>query len=282
MDEIEYRLDQSRKRVFFNALISIVSDIIILVLLLKTGSQNGWPVVIPVIVVMALVMLMHGRAITFQLGYVPQYISDRLQGRTARDMIEESAAAAGIPYHQIAEDLMAGPEEFQYMGEQYIYFFYVDKVYIARRDEIAWFYFSGWRLMTRLFHWEVFYLPHIGLANGEVIAPMGYVFTRDEYDKFMEAGPTMLPRAVLGINDKLSRLFAFDREKFLAIRFAPNDALLNDAERAGYLDAFDDPSQNVKGMTRSATLKLFFIFLAGILAVMALAYYLTGNAGIKL
>ena len=113
MDEIVYKLEQSRKRVFFNSLISTVSDIIILILLLRTGTQNGWSVVLPVLVVMALAVAMHGRTIAFQLGYVPQYIFDCLQGRTARDMIEESAAAAGIPYHEIAEDLLAGPEEFQ-------------------------------------------------------------------------------------------------------------------------------------------------------------------------
>ncbi len=279
MDEIEYKLEQSRKRVFFNSLISTVSDIIILVLLLRTGGLSGWSTVIPVFVVMALAMAMHGRTILFQMGYVPQYIFDCIQGRTARDMIEESAAAAGISYYEVAEDLLAGPEEFQYLGERNLYFFYVDKVYIIPREKVAWFYFTGWRMMTRLFHWETFYLPHIGLNNGEIMTPMGYVFSREEFEKLMDGGETLLPRAVMGRSDKLARLYAFDREKFLALRYIPNETILSASERAEYLDSIDDPAQNPKGMNRDTMLKSIGALLLGVLVALTAIYFLMRNTG---
>ena len=166
MNEIAEKLDGSRRRVFINALFSTVTDIVVLLLLLKTGMEQGWSTALPILVIMGLLMAMHGRTVLFQLGYVPQYLSDRLNHRTSRDIIREAISEGGLSYDEVAADIEGQGMEFSYLGAKYMYFFYVDRVYIFPREDVVWVYFTGRRLMTRLFHWEIFYLPHIGLKNG--------------------------------------------------------------------------------------------------------------------
>lgn len=267
MNEIEQRLDISRRRVFINALVSTVTDIVVLLLLFKTGTEQGWPTALPVLLVMGLVMALHGRTVLFQLGYVPQYLSDRLNQRTSRDIIREAIFEAGLSYEDVASDIEGQRTEFSYMGAKYMYFFYVDRAYIFPREDVVWVYFTGWRLMTRLFHWEVFYLPHIGLKNGTVHTVMGYVFNREEYEKLAAAKDTLLPRAVFGYSQALSDLYHGAREKFLAILYAPSEDMISLEERRRLLGEVEPPEARVKGSAKgrlfSGIGSLLFLFLVG-------------------
>lgn len=128
-----------------------------------------------------------------------------------------------------------------------MYFFYVDRVYIFPRDEIAWVYFTGWRLMTRLFHWEIFYLPHVGLKNGRVQTIMGYVFNREEYEKFAAGRAALFPQAVFGYSAALADLYHGAREKFLALAYTPDDTVIAPAERERLLREIDRPEERAKG-----------------------------------
>ena len=153
------------------------------------------------------------------------------------------------------------------MGAKYMYFFYVDRAYIFPREDVVWVYFTGWRLMTRLFHWEVFYLPHIGLKNGTVHTVMGYVFNREEYEKLAAAKDTLLPRAVFGYSQALSDLYHGAREKFLAILYAPSEDVISLEERRRLLGEVEPPEARVKGSAKgrlfSGIGSLLFLFLVG-------------------
>lgn len=254
MNEIEQKLEISRRRVFINALISTVTDIVVLLLLFKTGTEQGWTAALPVLVIMGLVMALHGRTVLFQLGYVPQYLSDRLHRRTSRDIIGEAIAEAGLSYDEVAADIEGQGTELSYLGAKYMYFFYVDRAYIFPRDEVVWVYFTGWRLMTRLFHWEVFYLPHIGLKNGKVHTIMGYVFNREEYEKLAAAQETLLPQAVFGYSRALSDLYHGAREKFLALAYAPSEDVISAEERARLFGEIEPPEARMTGAAKGGLL----------------------------
>ena len=120
MNEIEQKLDISRRRVFINALLSTVTDIVVLLLLLKTGMEQGWSTALPILVIMGLLMAMHGRTVLFQLGYVPQYLSDRLNHRTSRDIIREAISEGGLSYDEVAADIEGQGMEFSYLGAKYM------------------------------------------------------------------------------------------------------------------------------------------------------------------
>ena len=246
MNEIEQKLDISRRRVFINALLSTVTDIVVLLLLLKTGMEQGWSTALPILVIMGLLMAMHGRTVLFQLGYVPQYLSDRLNHRTSRDIIREAISEGGLSYDEVAADIEGQGMEFSYLGAKYMYFFYVDRVYIFPRENVVWVYFTGRRLMTRLFHWEIFYLPHIGLKNGTVHTVRGYVFNREEYEKLAAARETLLPRAVFGYSQALSDLYYGAREEFLALVYAPEDTISTE-ERERLLREVEPPEARPAG-----------------------------------
>lgn len=121
--------------------------------------------------------------------------------------------------------------------------------------------------MTRLFHWEVFYLPHIGLKNGTVHTVMGYVFNREEYEKLAAAKDTLLPRAVFGYSQALSDLYHGAREKFLAILYAPSEDVISLEERSRLLAEVEPPEARVKGSAKgrlfSGIGSLLFLFLVG-------------------
>ena len=259
MNEIEQKLDISRRRVFINALISTVTDIVVVLLLVKTGLEQGWTSALPVLLIMALVMALHGRTLLFQLGYVPQYLSDHLNHRTGRDIIEEAIAEAGLSYDEVAADIEGQGTEFSYLGAKYMYFFYVDRAYIFPRDEVVWVYFTGWRLMTRLFHWEVFYQPHVGLKNGTVHTIMGYVFNRKEYEKLAAAQKTLLPQAVFGYSRVLSDLYHGAREKFLALAYAPSEDVISIEERTRLLGEIEPPEARAKGRRFGSIGSLLFV-----------------------
>ena len=246
MNEIEQKLDISRRRVFINALLSTVTDIVVLLLLLKTGMEQGWSTALPILVIMGLLMAMHGRTVLFQLDYVPQYLSDRLNHRTSRDIIREAISEGGLSYDEVAADIEGQGMEFSYLGAKYMYFFYVDRVYIFPRENVVWVYFTGRRLMTRLFHWEIFYLPHIGLKNGTIHTVRGYVFNREEYEKLAAARETLLPRAVFGYSQALSDLYYGAREKFLALVYAPEDTISTE-ERERLLREVEPPEARPAG-----------------------------------
>ena len=256
MNEIEQKLDISRRRVFINALISTVTDIVVLLLLFKTGTEQGWPTALPILVVMGLVMALHGRTVLFQLGYVPQYLSDCLNQRTSRDIIREAISEAGLSYEDVAADIEGQGTAFSYLGAKYMYFFYVDRAYIFPREDVVWVYFTGWRLMTRLFHWEIFYLPHIGLKNGTVHTIMGYVFNREEYEKLAAAKDTLLPQAVFGYSQALSDLYHGAREKFLTLMYAPTGDVISVEERDRLLGEVEQPEARVKGSAKERLLSI--------------------------
>lgn len=256
MNEIEQKLDISRRRVFINALISTVTDIVVLLLLFKTGTEQGWPTALPILVVMGLVMVLHGRTVLFQLGYVPQYLSDCLNQRTSRDIIREAISEAGLSYEDVAADIEGQGTAFSYLGAKYMYFFYVDRAYIFPREDVVWVYFTGWRLMTRLFHWEIFYLPHIGLKNGTVHTIIRYVFNREEYEKLAAAKDTLLPQAVFGYSQALSDLYHGAREKFLTLMYAPTGDVISVEERDRLLGEVEQPEARVKGSAKERLLSI--------------------------
>ena len=256
MNEIEQKLDISRRRVFINALISTVTDIVVLLLLFKTGTEQGWPTALPILVVMGLVMALHGRTVLFQLGYVPQYLSDCLNQRTSRDIIREAISEGGLSYEDVAADIEGQGTAFSYLGAKYMYFFYVDRAYIFPREDVVWVYFTGWRLMTRLFHWEIFYLPHIGLKNGTVHTIMGYVFNREEYEKLAAAKDTLLPQAVFGYSQALSDLYHGARKKFLTLMYAPSRDVISVEERDRLLGEVEQPEARVKGSAKGRLLSI--------------------------
>ena len=273
MNEIEQRLDAGRRRVFINSLISTITDIVVLLLLFKTGVEQGWATALPIVIIMGLLMAFHGRTVLFQLGYVPQYLSDRLNHRTARDMIEEAVTQAGLSYAEVAADIMASETGYSYIGAKYMYFFYVDRVYIFPRDEIAWVYFTGWRLMTRLFHWEIFYLPHVGLKNGRVQTIMGYVFNREEYEKFAAGRAAPFPQAVFGYSAALADLYHGAREKFLALAYTPDDTVIAPAERERLLREIDRPEERAKGNASGRILRgIGVLLILMVLAFLAMRF----------
>ena len=267
MNEIAEKLDGSRRRVFINALFSTVTDIVVLLLLFKTGTEQGWAAALPVLVIMGLLMALHGRTVLFQLGYVPQYLSDRLNQRTGMDIIREAMEEGGLSYEDVAADIEGQATEFSYIGDKYMYFFYVDRAYIFPRDEVVWVYFTGWRLMTRLFHWEIFYLPHIGLKNGTVHTIRGYVFNREEYEKLAAAKEALLPHAVFGYSQALSDLYHGARDKFLALVYAPSEDVISAAERTRLLDEVAPPEARAKGSAQGRLVSgigvLLFVLAAG-------------------
>lgn len=277
MDEIEQKLEISRRRVFINSLMSTITDIVVLVILVKTGTEANGGIGLPLLLIMGLVMVLHGRTVLFQMSYVPQYLSDWLHGRTARQMIEEAIAEAGLSYDEVAADITGSETGFTYLGEKYMYFFYVDRIYIFPRQEIVWLYFTGWRLMTRMFHWQMFYLPHIGLRNGEVHAIVGYVFNRDEYEKLVAARGELLPRVVFGYSAALDALYHGARDKFLALCYQSDAQGIPAAERERLLSEVEPPERQPRRSMFLRTLKGVGSVLILLLLVFLAQHLLKGN-----
>ncbi|MBQ9365263.1 MAG: hypothetical protein IJT82_05745 [Schwartzia sp.] len=275
MDIIEQQMEGNRKRLFINALISVGTDFIVLAILINMGMTSGnWTTVIPVLIIMGVGIMSHEQTISFQMGYIPQYITDKIRGRTARDIIEEAAREAGINPMNIPMDMMKGPEGFKYLGEDNMYLYYVDRVYMFRKEDIAWIYFTGKRIMTSFFHWETFLVPHIALANGKLYHVFGYVFTNEEYMKLLDNQEELLPHVIIGYSDELKELYANHQNEFLAIKYTPAmSSSMTDAERASYLSTIDSMNVMPEQQSRAAAYKKWGLLLLALTIGAVVSYY---------
>ncbi len=276
MDTIEQQMEANRKRLFINAVLSVATDFIVLAIMINIGMTSGhWTTVIPVLIILGVGIMSHEQTISFQLGYIPQYLSDKMHGRTARDIIADAAREAGINPAMIPMDMLGGPEGYKYLGRENMYFYYVDRVYMFRREDIAWIYFTGKRIMTRMFHWETFLVPHIGLANGTVYKVFGYVFTPDEYQKLYENKKDLMPHVVFGYSDALAGLYENDLSKFLAIKYSPAmSAEMTDVERASYLGTTSPLSVMLEMPSRATVYKKWGLIILALVIGVVVSYYI--------